>query len=96
MFINACRLLSALPLLSRFHSTCCRYFLGHVACQTLPWQGLRRVFFIHFLEKLELTDALLSHSENSKSDNKNLLLEKVLVFLNKLKLISFRSSSIKQ
>ena len=51
VFINACRLLSALPLLSRFHSTRCCYFLGHVACQTLPWQGLRRVFFIHFLEK---------------------------------------------
>ena len=51
VFINACRLLSALPLLLRFHSTRCCYFLGHVACQTLPWQGLRRVFFIHFLEK---------------------------------------------
>ena len=51
VFINACRLLSALPLLSRFHSMRCCHFLGHVACQTLPWQGLRRVFFIHFLEK---------------------------------------------
>ena len=46
-----CRLLSALPSLSRFHSTRCRYFLGYVACQTLPWLGLRRVFFIRFLEK---------------------------------------------
>ena len=27
-------------LLSRFHFTCCRYFLGHVACRNLPWQGL--------------------------------------------------------
>ena len=51
VFINACRLLSALPSLSRFHSTRCHYFLGHVACQTLPWLGLRRVFFIPFLEK---------------------------------------------
>ena len=27
-------------LLSRFHFTHCRYFLGHVACRNLPWQGL--------------------------------------------------------
>ena len=27
-------------LLSWFHFTRCRYFLGHVACQNLPWQGL--------------------------------------------------------
>ena len=26
--------------LSRFHFTRCRYFLGHVACRNLPWQGL--------------------------------------------------------
>ena len=27
-------------LLSRFHFTLCRYFLGHVACKwNLPWQG---------------------------------------------------------
>ena len=24
---------------SRFHFTLCRYFLGHVACPNLPWQG---------------------------------------------------------
>ena len=44
MFINACHLLLALAeggcLLSRFHFTRCRYFLGHVACPNLPWQGL--------------------------------------------------------
>ena len=27
-------------LLSRFHFMHCRYFLGHVACWNLPWQGL--------------------------------------------------------
>ena len=27
-------------LLSRFHFTRCRCFLGHVACQNLPWQAL--------------------------------------------------------
>ena len=27
-------------LLSRFHFRRCRYFLGHVACWNLPWQGL--------------------------------------------------------
>ena len=27
-------------LLSRIYFTRCRYFLGHVACRNLPWQGL--------------------------------------------------------
>ena len=27
-------------LLSPFHFKLCRYFLGHVACRNLPWQGL--------------------------------------------------------
>ena len=27
-------------LVSRFHFTRCRYFLSHVACRNLPWQGL--------------------------------------------------------
>ena len=26
--------------LSQFHFRLCRYFLGHVACRNLPWQGL--------------------------------------------------------
>ena len=30
-------------LLSQFHCTYCRYFLGHVACRNLPWQGLLNV-----------------------------------------------------
>ena len=25
--------------MSRFHFTLCRYFLGHVTCQNLSWQG---------------------------------------------------------
>ena len=29
-------------LLSRFHFTRCRYFLSHVACRNLPWQGLTK------------------------------------------------------
>ena len=29
-------------LLLRFHFTCCRYFLGHVTCRNLPWQGLQK------------------------------------------------------
>ena len=28
-------------LVSRFHFRLCRYFLGHVACRNLRWQGLR-------------------------------------------------------
>ena len=27
-------------LLWQFHFTLCRYFLGHVTCWNLPWQGL--------------------------------------------------------
>ena len=23
----------------------CRYFLAHVACQNLPWQGLKKMFY---------------------------------------------------
>ena len=50
VFINACRLLLALPSPSQFgrgrlslvaisfYALC--YFLGHVACRNLPWQGL--------------------------------------------------------
>ena len=26
--------------MSRFHFARCRYFLGHLACRNLPWQGL--------------------------------------------------------
>ena len=29
-------------LLSQFYFTRCRYFLGHVACRNLPWQGLTK------------------------------------------------------
>ena len=36
-------------LLSQFHFMLCRYFLGHVACRNLPWQGL----FIHSCSSLE-------------------------------------------
>ena len=31
---------------SRFHFTCCRYFLGHVASWNLPWQGLYVASFV--------------------------------------------------
>ena len=37
-------------LLSRFPFRCCRYFLGHVTCRNLPWQGLIRGIEL-FLEK---------------------------------------------
>ena len=32
-------------LFSRFHFTCCCYFVGHVACRNLPWQGLKILNF---------------------------------------------------
>ena len=35
----------------RFHFTFCRYFLGHVACRNLPWQGLGRGTPYHFGSK---------------------------------------------
>ena len=55
-FINACCLLSALQslsqeggcLLSRFHFTRRCYFLGHVTCQNLPWQGLEKGLLCFF------------------------------------------------
>ena len=31
--------------LSPFHLRLCRYFLGHVACRNLPWQGLLFPYF---------------------------------------------------
>ena len=34
-------------LLSRFILTLCRYFLGHVACRNLPWQGLFNITSIN-------------------------------------------------
>ena len=33
-------------LLSRFHFTSCHYFLGHVTCWNLPWQGLHEEFIV--------------------------------------------------
>ena len=37
---HCCDLAERGCLLSRFHFTHCHYFLGHVACWNLPWQGL--------------------------------------------------------
>ena len=36
---HCCNLAEGGCLLSRFHFTPCRYFLGHVTCWNLPWQG---------------------------------------------------------
>ena len=33
-------------LLSQFHFMRCCYFLGHVACRDLPWQGLSKVHIV--------------------------------------------------
>ena len=35
-----CNLAEGGCLFLRFHFTRCRYFLGHVTCWNLPWQGL--------------------------------------------------------
>ena len=43
-------------LLSQFHFTLCRYFLGHVACRNLPWHGL----FFHCCQSL-LSVIAVSH-----------------------------------
>ena len=37
---HCCNLAEGGCLLSQFHFTCYQYFLGHVACRNLPWQGL--------------------------------------------------------
>ena len=39
---HCCNLAEGGCLSSRFHFTHCRYFLGHVACRNLLWQGLVR------------------------------------------------------
>ena len=41
---HCCNLAEGGCLLSQFHFTRCRYFLGHVACRNLPWQGLYDLF----------------------------------------------------
>ena len=56
VFINACaycrlfrhchNLAEGGCLLSRFHFMHCRYFLGHVACRNLPWQGLTKCYWV--------------------------------------------------
>ena len=40
-------------LLSWFHFMRCRYFLGHVACRNLPWQGLYVASFVWIPTKNE-------------------------------------------
>ena len=59
-------------LLSRFHFTRCRYFLGHVACRNLPWQGLATAVITFsssiyaFQITLKLRTALKPWAENIK------------------------------
>ena len=40
---HCCNLAKGGCLLLRFHFTRYRYFLGHVACRDLPWQGLSKL-----------------------------------------------------
>ena len=40
---HCCNLAKGGCLLSRFHFMRCHYFLGHVSCRNLPWQGLNKV-----------------------------------------------------
>ena len=40
---HCCNLAKGGCLLSRFHFMRCHYFLDHVACRNLPWQGLSKV-----------------------------------------------------
>jgi len=40
LIVGFANLAKGVCLLPRFHFTCCHYFLGHVACRNLPWQGL--------------------------------------------------------
>ena len=58
---------------SRFHFTLCRYFLGHVACPNLPWQGhlIGGSWMVsmtgNFLKKSIVYQATVT-TEDSKSD----------------------------
>ena len=46
-------------LLSRFHFMHCPYFLGHVACRNLPWQGLTiKVLFGDLVSPQDLAKVL--------------------------------------
>ena len=46
LFCQCCNLAEGGCLLSQFHFTRSCYFLGHVACGNLPWQGLLAVLAI--------------------------------------------------
>ena len=46
-------------LLWRFHFTRCRHFLGHVACQNLPWQGLCDMQFLLIVVSIFSPDLLV-------------------------------------
>ena len=50
-------------LLSRFHFTCSRYFLGHVTCQNLPWQGLQKsgMIMLAEIQDLMLVQVIIYH-----------------------------------
>ena len=74
---NACRLLSALPSLSQFGrgrlslaAILFYAFLGHVACQNLPWQGLAtavKIFpAVFYAFQITLKTALKPWAENIK------------------------------
>ena len=61
VFINdCCNLAEGGSLLSRFQFMRCCYFLGHVACQNLPWQGLSIVLTSQWLLCIHCFTSLLS------------------------------------
>ena len=61
--------------MSRFHFRLCRYFLGHVACRNLPWQGLligrreskeKSTEKMNWCQERERIEMLLSSLENKE------------------------------
>ena len=61
VFINdCCNLAEGGCLLSRFQFMRCCYFLGHVACWNLPWQGLSIVLTSQWLLCIHCFTSILS------------------------------------
>ena len=55
--------------LSPFHFRLCRYFLGHVACRNVPWQGLFVVLLLHTTPLCEISAQQISREKSKQKSN---------------------------
>ena len=72
-------------LLSRFHFTRSRSFLGHVACRTLPWQGLIS------LTGIRLEDGLQVLKKNNNNKEHKIIID--VQFVNHLPMTKLRQKN---